>query len=112
MDVVRLVYQCPRFSIALRSADDAPAEYTVRLHLAPDVGREAADQVCNVSIQGKPVLKGFDASAENEAPTAREFPGVKVTDNLLVELTPKSESADGACLPVVCAIEVVQTDGP
>lgn len=99
-----------RFSIALRSADDVPAEYTVRLHLAPDVGREAADQVCNVSIQGKPVLKGFDASAENEARTVREFPGVKVTDNLLVELTPKSEAADGASLPVVCAIEVVQNE--
>ncbi len=99
-----------RLSIPLRGAADAPAKYTVRLHLAANADGAAA-QVCDVSIQGKPVLNGFDVMAEKEDRIVREFSGVKVTDNLIVELTPKSESTDDTSLPVVCAIEVVQTDG-
>ena len=100
-----------RFSIPLLGADDAPTKYTVRLHFAPDVGREAGNQVCHVSIQGKRVLTNFDATAEREDRIVREFTSVKVTDNLLVELTPMNGSTDGAYLPVVCGVEVIQTDG-
>ena len=101
-----------RFSIPLRSADDAPAEYAVLLYLSSNVGRVAAGQVCTVSIQGEPVLKDFDVTAEGANWIVREFPGVRVSENLLVELASGSGSTDEASLPVVCAIVAVQTHGP
>ncbi|MFV1968203.1 MAG: PQQ-binding-like beta-propeller repeat protein, partial [Pirellulaceae bacterium] len=101
-----------RFSIPLLGANDAPAEYTVRLHFAPDVDRERDNPVCHVAIQDQRLLTNFDVATEKEDRVVREFVGVKVADNLVVELTPKSGSDDGASLPLVCAIEVIRTDAP
>ncbi|MBP89986.1 MAG: hypothetical protein CMJ64_25300 [Planctomycetaceae bacterium] len=100
-----------RFSIPLLGADDVPTEYTLRLHFAPDTGSETGGQVCNVTIQGKRVLKNLDVLAEKEARVVREFTGVQVTDNLVVELTPVNGTTDSPRLPVVCGVEVIQTNG-
>jgi hypothetical protein len=65
-----------------------------------------------VAIQGDRVLKNLDVLAEKKARVVREFTGVQVTNNLVVELTPASGTTESLRLPVVCGVEVIQTNGP
>ena len=100
-----------RFSIPLLGADDTPEEYTVRLHFAPAPGSETESQLCSVAIQDKRVLKSLDVPAEKKPRVVREFSGIQVTNNLVVELAPASGTTESLRLPIVCGIEVIQTNG-
>ena len=81
-----------RFSVPLLGEEDKPAEYTVRLYFAPDIGSGAESHVCNVVIQGDQVLKELVVTADKESRVVREFTGVQVANDLLVELAPANEN--------------------
>lgn len=78
-----------KFSVPLLGKG-AKANYTVRLGFTPLAGDATGSRVFDVRLQGKTVLQNFDVA--KAAPTGtvvvREFKGVEVTENLLVELTP------------------------
>ncbi len=98
-----------RCSLPLLGADDAPADYNVRIHFASSSGAPVGRQVCDVKLQGETVLEGFDVAVEaddSQQRVVREFSNVKVTDSLLLELVAKNTSGDATSVPVVCAIEV------
>ena len=98
-----------RCSLPLLGANDAPADYNVRIHFASSSGAPVGRQVCDVKLQGETVLEGFDVAVEaddSQQRVVREFSNVKVTDSLLLELVAKNTSGDATSVPVVCAIEV------
>ena len=71
-------------------------------------GAALGQRIFDVAIQGTIVLRAFDVVREAGAPyrgIVKEFKGIKVTDDLIVDLTP----ADHAPLaePILCGIEVV-----
>ena len=93
-----------RCELPLIGKDDEPAEYRVTLHFA-ELEKDArpGDRVFDVKLQGQTVAERLDvvqAAGGVERALAREFRGVKVAGNLVVELTPvKGE-------PILAAIEV------
>lgn len=89
--------------------DSAPAVYTVRLHFAEPDGLEAGRRVFHVAICGNEVLRDFDTAREAGGPhraVVKEFRGIRVAENLVVELTP-SDAAE-VKLPVLCGVEIVR----
>ena len=102
-----------RFTIPLLGEDDAPAEYNVRIHFASQQTPKPGIQLCDVKLQGEQVLDEFDVATETPDTGARvikDFTNVKVTDELVLELTSPAESSDELNLPIVCAIEVQQIE--
>jgi SH3-like domain-containing protein len=78
-----------KFSVPLLGKG-AKANYTVRLGFTPLAGDAAGSRVFDVRLQGKTVLQNFDVvkSAPTGTVVVREFKGLEVTENLLVELSP------------------------
>jgi outer membrane protein assembly factor BamB len=93
-----------RCELPLLDEEDSPAEYRVKLHfaeLSKDI--KTGERVFDVKLQGETVLADLDvlkASGGVERALTREFRGVKVTGNLLIELNPKQGE------PILSAIEV------
>jgi outer membrane protein assembly factor BamB len=99
-----------RLSVPLLGAEDPPGTYTVRLHLAQDSENASSSSACDVLLQGEPVLKDLDLSTESEGRIVREFAGIEVVNRLVVELA-SQDGTETAVIPLVCAVEVVRTDG-
>ncbi|NLY02956.1 MAG: PQQ-binding-like beta-propeller repeat protein [Rhodopirellula sp.] len=96
-----------RIELTLAKQPAWAKNYTVRLHFVEPDRIEAGQRRINVRLQGKKVLAGLDIAKEAGTMTAlvKEFRGVAVTDELLIELAP----ADGAVVaePVLAGVEAV-----
>jgi hypothetical protein len=87
------------------------ASYTVRLHFAEPEDLQPGERVFDVLLQGKPVLKGFDivrAAGTSRNAVVKEFAGVRVTGELIVELRTLTAAPDRE--PILCAIEAVREE--
>ncbi|MDA7916104.1 PQQ-binding-like beta-propeller repeat protein [Verrucomicrobia bacterium] len=97
-------------SIPLLAKGDAPAAFTVKLHFgSPKAGDgevPAGERKFDVLIQGKLVAKNVTVANGDAAPVIRSVSGIRVTDNLKIELVPKSEGTGKNELPLLNGIEV------
>ena len=101
-----------RCSVPLLDSDDeqAPATYTVRLgfHALPD--DRAGRRVFDVKLQGKAVLQNYKIAETRDQAVVREFRNIPVTDNLVLELVPKTAQPDVGEAPLINFIEVIRED--
>jgi len=96
-------------SIPLQEQGAEPASYTVKLHLAdPSSNPQPGQRRFNVKLQGKTVLENVDLATAQTRAVIREFTGVTVTDNLVLELAPTEENAGPEQWPVLNGIEIVR----
>ena len=107
---------CSRFRSIVSRSGQAPAErtFTVRLHFAETAQVTAGERVFDVLLQGKAVLREFDIFTEAGGPNSaivKEFTGIRASDQMVVELVPKSSSTAPESQPSLCAIEVFQQLG-
>lgn len=82
----------------------SPQPCTVRLHFAEPDQATAGERVFNVSIEGEPVLKGFDVVRETGGPRVsiiREFKSILAGDTLRIDLTPVKGR------PILSGVEVI-----
>ncbi len=85
-----------------------PQSYTVRLHFSEPDSIASKERVFTVAIQGKEVLKDLDVVHEAGGPhraIVREFKGIKVADDLQIQLTANSKAPIQE--PVLSGLEVV-----
>ena len=91
-----------KFEIPMLGKDDAARSYRVRLYFANVDDKDTGP--FDVKLQGQVVASAVNIPTANAGPvkpTIKEFEGVQVTDNLLVELV-----ADSNTTAVLSAIEV------
>jgi len=96
-----------RCEIPLLDPGTGAARYTVRLGFAEIEDRKPGERVFDIALQGKPVQKNFDIVAQARGPRKaliKEFTGVEVTDNLVIELTPSASSQP----PILQTIEIIK----
>ncbi len=77
--------------IQLGTSDKQPRAYVVRLHFAEPDDVRPGDRTFDVQLQGKPALKSLDVAKEaggRHHSLVKEFPGVQVGDDLVIELIP------------------------
>jgi outer membrane protein assembly factor BamB len=100
-------------SVPLLGKSDPPARYDVRLYFADLSDTPAAGRVFDVKLQGKTVIEGLDIAAAaggQKKALVREIRSVDVSDNLLVELTPRTEKPSPQQMPILNAIEAIRSD--
>ncbi len=102
-----------KLAIPLRGKEDSPAEYQLRLHFADlNTDSKPGQRVFDVKIQGKTVIQGLDVFAESKGALTslvREVNGVKIEKNLIVELVPSKKTSSPLEMPILNAIEILQT---
>jgi len=82
--------------------------YTVRLYFAEPDEINPGQRVFDISIQGQEVLENFDIVRETGGPNrpiVKEFNGILVKDNLVVDFTPSNN--DKTNILLICGIEVL-----
>ncbi|MGE3778693.1 MAG: PQQ-binding-like beta-propeller repeat protein, partial [Pirellulaceae bacterium] len=93
-----------RCELPLVGKQDLAATYKVKLYFAElDANRKAGERVFDVRLQGQAVAAGLDVVRDAggvRRQLKREFAGIPVTDNLVVELVPVAGE------PILSAIEV------
>ncbi|MHC4372337.1 MAG: malectin domain-containing carbohydrate-binding protein, partial [Planctomycetota bacterium] len=95
-----------RCVVPVLSEGDEPAKYTVRLYFAELEDTRPGGRVFDVKLQGKTVLPGFDLPKEaggTHKAVVKEFPGIRVTGNLEIELVPNP----GAPGPILSGVEIL-----
>lgn len=94
------------FELPLLGPDDAPTQYTVKLHFA--VVDSQKPGTFEVRLQGNTVATSVDVLAESGSDQAniKEFIDINVDRNLRVELV----AADETAAPTIAAIEVLRQD--
>jgi len=96
-----------RCEIPLLEPGSDRARYTVRLGFAEIEDRKPGERIFDIALQGQPVQKNFDiarlAGGARKA-LIKEFNGVEVTDNLVIELTPAPSSHP----PILQTIEIIK----
>jgi outer membrane protein assembly factor BamB len=97
--------------IPLMKAAEGAADYVVRLAFSdPDNDRPGA-RVFDVKLQGKTVLEAFDVAKEaggSDRAVVKEFAGIEVTENLLIELLPKTADSSPGKTPILQAVEIIR----
>ena len=97
--------------IPLMKEAEGSAEYIVRLAFSdPDNDRPGV-RVFDVKLQGTTVLRGFDVAKEAggaDRSIVKEFEGIEVTENLLIELLPKVADSSPEKTPILQAVEIVR----
>ncbi|NQU25526.1 MAG: hypothetical protein HQ567_29935, partial [Candidatus Nealsonbacteria bacterium] len=86
-----------------------PGKYTVRLYFAEPEDIAPGGRVFGVSLQGKEVFRNFDVAEQAggaRKAIVRQFRGIPVADNLVVELHGKDDSA--AKPPILCGLEAIR----
>ena len=87
--------------IKLGTSDKQPRSYTVRLHFAEPDDVRTGDRTFDVHLQGKQALASLDvvkeAGGRNRA-LVKQFAGVQVGDDLVIELTPTTSKLRAAVL--------------
>ncbi len=90
---------------------DGTAVYKVCLAFADTVNDGPGERVFDVKLQGKVVREGFDlveaAGGRNRA-VMLPFDGIKVVDDLTIELVPKAGDPQPHQLPVLQGVEIVR----
>jgi hypothetical protein len=93
-----------RCQLPLVGKDDPPSTYKVKLYFAElDPKSAPGDRVFDVQLQGTAVASKLDVVKEAGGPLRaliREFSGVRVDGNLVIELSPVTGQ------PILSAIEV------
>jgi outer membrane protein assembly factor BamB len=88
---------------------DGTARYTVRLAFAELEHNSAGQRVFDIKIQGQLVAEDFDifleAGGKNRA-IVREFPGIKATEAVTIELIPKAANPTLDQLPILQGIDL------
>ncbi len=87
--------------IQLGTSDNQPRQYRVRLHFAEPDDVRPGDRTFDVHLQGKPALTSLDVVKESEGRNralVKEFAGVQVGDNLVIELIPNPTSKHHATI--------------
>jgi hypothetical protein len=98
-------------TVKLAESSAAPRNYKVRLHFLEPDNLKLGERVFSVSLQGKQVLPTLDVvqeAAGQNCSLVKEFSGIAVTDDLVVDLVPASTSRIQAA--VLSGIEV-QAEG-
>jgi outer membrane protein assembly factor BamB len=102
-----------RCTVPVLGEDDKPADYTVRLYFAELEDGQGGRRVFDVRLQGKTVLAGFDLLKEAGGPhkaVVKEFPGIRVTRNLEIELVPSNNgTAQASHMPILSGVEILST---
>ena len=96
-------------SVPLRGKEDKPAVYSVRLCCSELGDVTAGQRQFDIKLQGKVVAQNVDVVKEaggRGKALVRTFQGVKVTDNLAVELVPRSKGKALHEVPILSALEV------
>jgi hypothetical protein len=99
--------------VPLLGEGDDPVSYTVRLCFAAPEGDKPGQRVFDVRLQGKTVLSNFDIVREAGAPQealVKEYKGIPVTDNLIVELVPRIKSVIKAEAPLINGLQIIRED--
>lgn len=88
-----------------------PATYTVRLGFKPLAKDKTGSRIIDVKLQGQTVLKDFDIAASGIAEVAiKEFTGISVTKDLVVELLCGQDKPALDQAPVLNFIEIIRQD--
>jgi outer membrane protein assembly factor BamB len=96
-----------RIRVTLNGDHEFPRHYTVRLCFCQPPGPPAGNSVMDVAVQGEEVEQNFDivkTAGGYDRSIIREYQGVRATDEITVELTPKT--AGGAT--ILCGVEIVE----
>lgn len=99
------------FKLKLADADDSPRVYTVRLYFAEPDDVQPGDRVFRIRLQETTVLDTLDVVGQAGGRLrglVKEFQGVQIEDELLVELAPHSNSKEQAA--ILCGVEI-QAEG-
>ena len=103
--------------IPLLGKGDAPAKYTVRVHMASPVTKgsqlvatKPVERHFNLRLQGKVVADDIQILPDNSTPKVLEFKGIEVTDVLTLEQFSKVEKPLPSELPVLNGIEIIRED--
>ena len=90
---------------------DKPAEYTVKLGFMAQEGDRKGGRVFDIVLQGQTVLEDFDiveAGSTPDKPVVKEFSGIKVSDNLALNLKSQNGNPTQEQAPVINFIEIVR----
>jgi outer membrane protein assembly factor BamB len=99
--------------VPLLGEGDAPASYTVRLYFADTENTQPGRRIFTVKLQGRPVLTDYDivrAAGGPNVARVEEFKGVKVEQNLSIEIMPKKKAPASQETPLINGIEVIRED--
>ena len=100
-----------RCAIPLLGKGDGLSVYTVRLGFADPENDRPGIRVFDIKLQGRTVLAQFDvvaAAGGRDKAVFREFSGIEVADQLVIELEPKVSAPSPEQMPVLQAIEIVR----
>jgi len=96
-----------RCEIPVLAPNTGAGRYTVRLGFAEIEDRKPGERVFDIALQGRPVLKNFDIVQQAggcRKALIKEFTGIDVADNLVIELVPKQSSQT----PILQTIEIIK----
>jgi hypothetical protein len=91
--------------LALGGPSAQPQRYTVRLYFAEPEDLRPGERPFSVALQGEEVLRDLDVAREAGGPRrglVRQFPGVRVEDQLVVTLHPS-----GSRPAILSGLEVI-----
>jgi outer membrane protein assembly factor BamB len=93
--------------LPLREEGQGSAPYTVRLYFAEPGDAAPGERIFDIQIQGQKLTLGVDIAKEAGGPNktlVKEFKGISVDTDLLVELVPSANSKN---LPVLNGLEAI-----
>ncbi len=103
--------------IPLLGKGDAPAKYTVRVHMAAPHAQDSqlsakkpTKRKFNLRLQGKVVADEIEILPDDSTPKVLEFKGIEVTDVLTLEQFSKFEKPLPTQLPVLNGIEIIREE--
>lgn len=94
--------------VQLQPEGSEEKRYQIRLFFAENAGAEPAERVFDIRLQGDVAAEGVDVVSLAGGPYREhvlEFPGVAVTDDLVIELTPRSKLET-----LLCGVEAIEED--
>jgi hypothetical protein len=94
--------------VRLQPEGSEEKRYQIRLFFAENAGAEPAERVFDIRLQGDVAAEGVDVVALAGGPYREhvlEFPGIAVTDDLVIELTPRSKLET-----LLCGVEAIAED--
>jgi hypothetical protein len=99
-------------TVPLLKEEDGAAIYTVRLGFCDAENSRPGQRTFDVRLQGNVVAEDFDILREARGPNravVKEFEGIEVQDNLVIELTSQVPEPKPSQQPIINSIEVIRT---
>ncbi|MBN2473833.1 MAG: PQQ-binding-like beta-propeller repeat protein [Pirellulales bacterium] len=100
-------------TIPLLSPDDGATLYRVRLAFADPDHDHPGRRVFDIKLQNETVAEDFDvveAAGGRHRAVVRQFDGVAVSDNLVIELVPKIAHPQANQLPILQGVEIIEQE--